>query len=290
MGWNGSDRVVERAASSFKKKETTKSTRKLRILPCAICALVACICGLALYLIFAEPESTPVAQKETPKKRVPAPIKVTPTTPKKVVEEVVVKKEKPKKPAIDMASKTPEERREIRFQKFKEKELDMTVPSNRVFRTGTEQIMSWIFTTEIGDLPPPLPKIPDSEMAHFAKILMSDNPLKEGDTEFTANAKEMVALAKKEMIDYIDKGGTPEEFFDYYRGQLVQAHEKRKNMRGEVMKVLREEPEIALQYLDEVNAELAKDGIKPIKLHPKQLKHFGITVDENNNATQGEIK
>jgi hypothetical protein len=42
--------------------------------------------------------------------------------------------------------------------------------------------------------------------------------------------------------------------------------------------------------LDEVNAELAKDGIKPIKLHPKQLKHFGIVVDENNNATQGEIK
>jgi hypothetical protein len=175
-----------------------------------------------------------------------------------------------------MASKTPEERREIRFQKFKEKELDMTVPSNRVFRTGTEQIMSWIFTTQIGDLPPPLPKIPDSEMAHFAKILMSDNPLKDGDTEFTANAKEMVALAKKEMIDYIEKGGTPEEFLDYYRGQLVQAHEKRKNMRGEVMKVLREEPEIAQQYLDELNKNLSERGIKEIQLSDKQKERLGL--------------
>jgi hypothetical protein len=52
-----------------------------------------------------------------------------------------------------------------------------------------------------------------------------------------------------------------------------------------IQKILKEEPEIALEYLNDVNKDLESRGIKKIKLHPKQLKHFGIEP-----LNQGEEK
>ena len=62
MGWNGSDRV-----NNSPKKETPKSTRKLRVLPYAICALGALFCAIALYFFLSKPASAPVARTSAPK-------------------------------------------------------------------------------------------------------------------------------------------------------------------------------------------------------------------------------
>ena len=241
--------------------------------------LIGTIIGLVLLLTQSEKEEIKPKEERATKKIVKTTIAKSNPAPVKVVYP------KPTKPTIDMKSLTPEERREIQMEKFKARPIDLSVPSNRVVATATEQIMAWIFNTEVGDLPPPLPKIPETEMAHFAEILLSKNEISEKDNDQVAQTKETVQLVKKELTEFIKKGGNPREFFDYYRGELVQAYEMRKTVQQTVQKVLREEPEIALEYLNEVNRELQAKGIKQIKLHPKQLKHFGIEP-----PNQGEQK
>jgi hypothetical protein len=226
--------------------------------------------GLILLLTQSEKEEIKPKEERATKKIVKTTVAKSNPAPVKVVSP------KPTKPTIDMKSLTPEERREIQMEKFKARPIDLSVPSNRVVATATEQIMAWIFNTEVGDLPPPLPKIPETEMAHLAEILLSKNEISEKDNDQVAQTKETIQLIKKELTEFIKKGGNPKEFFDYYRGELVQAYEMRKTVQQSVQKVLREEPEIALEYLNEVNRELQSKGIKQIKLHPKQLKHFGI--------------
>jgi hypothetical protein len=282
MGWNGSDAATS-AHNHLKINRPVKPAKSNTLFYAIIGGLVVAALIVLVALITAQDDSQATAvDKKTGTPRIKNAVKTE--APKKI-EVVEPSVKKVDKDALKMKTKTPEERNEIRLQKFKEKEFDMTVPSNRVFRTGTEQILSWIFTTELGDLPPPLPKIPDSEKAHFAKILLRDNPLTENDSEFSAAAKEMVQLAKKEMVEYIKKGGSPEEFLDYYRGELMQAYEMRKAVQQSIQKILKEEPEIALEYLNDVNKDLESRGIKKIKLHPKQLKHFGIEP-----LNQGEEK
>ena len=190
----------------------------------------------------------------------------------------IPKTAKPKE--VAMKSLTTEEQAAIRLEKLESKPLDLTVQSNRVFGTGTEQIMAWVFMTEVGELPPPLPKIPDSEMVHFTEILLSENKVGNADSEKTAQAKEMVQAVKKELAEFIKNGGAAKDFFEYYRGELVQAYETRKTVKQSVLKILKEEPSIVLDYLDEVNKELEGKGIKKITLHPKQLEHFGIKTEQ----------
>lgn len=178
---------------------------------------------------------------------------------------------------VAMKSLSPEERMSVRADESAARPIDFNVRSNRVVNTATEQIMAWIFRTEVGELPPPLPKVPDHELQHMAEILMADNPILHTDSERATDAKETIRLAKKELAEYIKNGGDVQEFFRYYRGVLEQAYRKRQLARQSVQKVIREEPDIALDYLEKVNEQLANDGIKAITIHPKQLKHFGIT-------------
>lgn len=245
-------------------------------------ALVAvCVIGMVAYLFVVQdaPKPTKPVEKRVEKKSIevvkPEITHVVEEAPK--IDEEAIAREKKRKSLRDMLKNmTPEERANYQWEKFKSEPIDLTVPSNRVFATGTEQIMSWIFTTEVGTLPPPLPMIPGKERAHFAEILLSDNAITENDSEKSANAKEMVALAKKELIDYIKKGGDVDDFFDYYRGQLVQAHQEREEYRKAAMKVMKEEPEIANDFIDELNAKLEEKGIKKLEFHPKMKAHFGV--------------
>ena len=224
------------------------------------------------------PESKPTSDTVPDKKKTIA--KATNPPQKKVKAETNAVPETAKPGEVAMKSLTAEERAAIRLEKLESRPLDLTVQSNRVFATGTEQIMAWVFMTEVGELPPPLPKIPDSEMVHLTEILLSENKIGDADSEKTAQAKEMVQAVKKELAEFIKNGGAAKDFFDYYRGELVQAYETRKTVRQSVLKILKEEPSIALDYLDEVNKELEGKGIKKITIHPKQLAHFGIKTEQ----------
>jgi hypothetical protein len=171
---------------------------------------------------------------------------------------------------------TPEERMRYLFEEAAKKPIDLTPSTNRLFKTGTEQVMSWIFTTELGAMPPPLPRIPIRDEAHMAEILMAKNPVFEGDSEKAKEAKQMVEMAKKELIKFLKEGGSVDEFFEYYRGELVQAHNEWKECQKSVLQVVREEPDLAAEYITEINNRLSQKGIRPVKLPPKLKEQLGI--------------
>ena len=169
-------------------------------------------------------------------------------------------------------------REELAYEEMKNKPLDLTPKTNRAFKTGTEISMSRIFMTRLGDPPPPLftTLIPPRDAAHLAEILIADNPALETDTEKQREAKEMVELAKKEMAAYIKDGGAPEGFLSYYHGKLQEAFDMRRESMMSLMKVAREEPEIAGEYLERLNKSLSEKGIREIELTEKQRKRLGM--------------
>lgn len=166
----------------------------------------------------------------------------------------------------------PDERREFIRNEMLEKPLDLTPSSNRVFKTGTEQVLSWIFTTDVGDMPPPLPKISIRDEAHIMEILDNHVAADEGDSERVKDAKDTVALAKEELRRFVDGGGKVQDFLEYWRGKLVLAHQERMECQRQVIAVAREEPEIALEYLEEINRRLDEKGIKRVKLPDKLME------------------
>lgn len=171
---------------------------------------------------------------------------------------------------------TPEQRKEFLLEEERQRPIDLTPSTNRVFRTGVEQVMAWIFTARKGNLPPPLPGISIRDEAHMAEILASRNPLLEGDSEGAKDAKQMVELAKAELRDYLKQGGDVKEFLQYYHGQLLQAHHEWTDAQRSVMKTIRDDPDIAAVYIDEVNKRLSAKGIKPVNIPPRIKQRLGI--------------
>lgn len=171
-----------------------------------------------------------------------------------------------------------EERIDFLFDEAEKRPINLEPATNRVFATGTEQVMSWIFTTRLGDAPPPLPRISIHDEAHLAEILMNANEIKDTDSDRAADAKEMVMLAKEELKKFIKEGGDIEEFLEYYRGELVQAHNEWRESQRQVLQVVKEEPELAPEFIAEVNKRLSEKGIKPVKLPPKLLEQQGIEL------------
>lgn len=173
-----------------------------------------------------------------------------------------------------------EERIDFLFEEAEKRPLNLEPSTNRVFATGTEQVLSWIFTTRLGDAPPPLPRISIHDEAHLAEILMNANEIKDTDSDRVADAKEMVMLAKAELKKFIKAGGDIEDFLEYYRGELVQAHNEWQESQRQAMQVLREEPELAADFISEVNGRLREKGIKPVMIPPKLLEMHGIELYE----------
>lgn len=170
---------------------------------------------------------------------------------------------------VSVTGKSATEKRwEQLFKEAEKKHAAETPSQKRAFRTGTEQLMSWIFTTELGAMPPPLPKIPIHDEARMAEILTSPNPVLESDDDLARNAKESVQLVKKELVRFVEEGGAVNEFFEYYHGELVKAHNEWIDCQKSVIKVIREEPEIAHEYIDAVNKRLNDKGIRSVKIPP----------------------
>lgn len=173
---------------------------------------------------------------------------------------------------------TPEERWEYICEKARTSPLRTEPGTNRIFRTSTEQVMDWIFRCEVGDPPPLLPEIPLKELFHLTEILISDNPISEDDSETVKDAKETVDFAKKEFRAFIMEGGDPEDFLPYYHGQLVQAHNEWVSARKMVIEAVKQEPEIAADFISKVNERLMEKGIKKVTLPQKMLDHYGIEL------------
>lgn len=149
----------------------------------------------------------------------------------------------------------------------------------QIFTTSTEQVMSFIFNAEVGDMPPPLPTLPRNERARIEEILNTPNPILETDSPDVAEKKKMLEQAKRELKDYMAQGGTPEEFLSFYHQQLKKYHEERKDAQRLVMTMIRDEPEVAGEFMKKVNERLASRGIKAVHIPRPFLERAGIKSD-----------
>ena len=151
----------------------------------------------------------------------------------------------------------------------------ITIPSgytNRTFKTGVEQLMSWVFSVEVGDMPMPIPPIGEEDRAQLASILASKNEIKEGDSKMAAFCKEQVDFAKEEMREFIKQGGDPDEFLQYYFNQLRHAFEFRNEAQQQYYDLLEEDPELAEEFAKRVNKSFDEKGIKHIFTEQEELE------------------
>ena len=266
---------VEEVAAGVKAARRPVSGRVVAWI--AIVAVAAL--AVAAWLLFPRGEGREAPE---PARKPAAVAKPAPSAPPPKAEEPPVDdeaKERERRRAAYMAM-TPDERWAFVVERAKRTPLREMPGTNRIFRTSTEQVMDWIFSCQVGDPPPLLPNLPLKERLHLADILISDNPVGENDSERAKEAKETVRLVKKEFRDFIMEGGEPEEFLPYYHGQLVQAHEEWKMSRKMVMEAVKENPDIAAEFISKVNEGLEKKGIKKVTLPPKMLEHYGIELTD----------
>ena len=152
--------------------------------------------------------------------------------------------------------------------------------TNRTFRTGLEQVMGWVFTTEVGDAPPPLPNLSDFDLVHIDEILNMKNPVRDTDSDKAADSKQTVDFVKGELKKYLEKGGDPQEFLAFYHSELKQAYQERQMVQQQAMQILKEEPDLLEDFLAEANKGLAEKGIKAAVIPKRVLMRYGINTDE----------
>ena len=275
MGWNGSgDKATQQ-----RPRATAKKPSPIRGV---VAGVLVCVLAIGAYFVFfagsERPQKKEVVEKQSTKIK-----EVTPApAPTNEVEEPQEDPAEAAKRARreKLKAMTPDERLAFLFEEAKKREIPYDKATNQIFATGTEQVLSWVFTTEPGDIPPILPQIPMFDEAHMAEILISKNPPNEGDSEEVKAIKQTVEYAKEELIKYIKAGGEPQEFLKYYHDQLRQAHMEFQESRQAVFKMVREDPDLALDYCAKVNERLAQKGIKPVKIPKPLAERNGINLPD----------
>ena len=144
--------------------------------------------------------------------------------------------------------------------------IHIDIYTNRYFKTGVEQVMGWVFTCKLGDMPPPLPTFSEEDRMNLAAILISKNEIKDGDDEKAAETKEMVDFAKREMMAFIKEGGDPQQFMEYYHAELRKANEYRTLAVAQAEEIYGDDPEMAQKFIDKINETLDEKGIRPISV------------------------
>ena len=251
-GWNRPRQSAECGVPSAKK----------RVLGawCLVLGAVCLVVGGAALLLWPEGErGEDVASTERGRIR-----EVKPAKARSAESEVRrAKKPKPKTVEEAMANLEEQPKPEIKKRELSPEEWDRL--TNRVFQTGTEQLMSWVFTTEPGDMPMPIPNISKKDRDNIIAVLFSKNEIKETDSEKVKFCKEQVDAAKKEMIAYIKQGGDPDDFLQYYYHELRSCFETRREAIRQAQHLFDEDPELGRAFVEKVNEKFEKDGIKQIK-------------------------
>ena len=295
MGWNGSDKVVERAASSFKKNDTSKSTRKLRVLPYAICALVALFGGLALYFFLSKPESAPIAQTDAPKKRTPAPKDSTNLVKKTEKPIAAPKKEKPpfvKKPGT---MQTPDGR-VLTFPVPAEGEFRIVhshgamykcdhlgnwedVTPKPVFDNAFEENLIGMSLENGNFIPGMLMGLDEAEVMKMLKKPVTINP---DDSEEVIRKKTAAAEVKELALDYMaTTGASFDEFVKEMRTtSTIQRGLTAETLRDIVGFLKKGDAKSAALYRDTLNQKFRELGLPDAKI-PKRINDI---IDSHNNS------
>jgi len=295
MGWNGSDKVVERAASSFKKNETPKSTRKLRVLPYLICALVALFGGIALYFFLSKPESAPVAQVEAPKKRTPAP-KASANLVKKTEKPIAApKKEKPvfvKKPGtmqtpdgriLTFPVPAPGEFRMVHshgaMYKCDHEGNWEDVTPKPVFDNAFEENLIGMNLQNGSFIPGMLMGLDKAEVMKMLRKPVIINP---DDTEEVIRKKTAAAEVKELALDYMETTGAS---FDEFVMEMRKTAAIQKGLTASTLKDIvgflkKGDAKSAALYRDTLNQKFRELGLPDAKIP----KHINDIIDAHKNS------
>ena len=134
-----------------------------------------------------------------------------------------------------------------------------------IHRNSTEHIMSMIFATDLGDMPLPLPPVPERDKQRMAEILLDKYEIAEGDPD--AEEKKAINDVKDALSAHIRNGGDADEFFSAYHRQLELAHRERMAARSMVLEAAKSgDAGLAVELLEKYNQNLESKGIKPITL------------------------
>ena len=298
MGWNGSDKVVERAASSFNKKDSSKSTRKLRVLPYAICALVALFGAIALYFFLSKPESAPVAQKETPKKRIITTDKASTNIVKKVETTVVAPTPKPEKPPFVKkpgSMQTPDGR-VLTFPVPAEGEFRIVhshgamykcdhlgnwedVTPKPVFDNAFEENLIGMNLQNGNFIPGMLMGLDEAEVMKMLKKPVTINP---DDSEEVIRKKTAAAEVKELALDYMETTGAS---FDEFVMEMRKTATIQKGLTASTLKDIvgflkKGDAKSAALYRDTLNQKFRELGLPDAKIP----KHINDIIDAHKNS------
>ena len=142
----------------------------------------------------------------------------------------------------------------------------------------TDQLYFDVFLRELGDPPPMTPFLPEKDEIEAVKNLNRQLAVSDEDDEAHVFAKETVNLVKKELANFIEQGGTINQFFEYYCGKLERAYEMKKIAMRELEKASDTlDSEGAAEFLKTVNAKLEAEGLAPLEYNSRQI----MSISEN---------
>ena len=267
-------RIAEGNSSPRNKTRctTVSKPKSKHIFSTGLILLIISVCAICLYCFLA---SNPVDETKS----------IKPGKPKT---EVSIKRNQiPLKPNNAITSRNADVKHNIDVITNRQEQCVTSAPSNKViviensatdpehrsdYNSGIEQVMGWIFTTEPGDLPPPLPDLSSDEKRRIVEIIIAKEEVNESDSAKSIDAKEMVSAAKKELMSYLKQGGDVDGFLAFYKNELDKAHDEREESKRMLREIAKEgDDELTVQFLKEVNVRLAERGIKALEL-PKKVK------------------
>ena len=290
MGWNGSDRV-----NNSPKKETPKSTRKLRVLPYLICALIALFGGIALYFFLSKPESAPVAQTDTPKKRTPAP-KASTNLVKKTEKPIAApKKEKPpfvKKPGtmqtpdgrvLTFPVPAPGEFRTVHSHgavyKCDHEGNWVDITPKPVFDNAFEENLIGMNLQNGSFIPGMLMGLDKAEVMKMLRKPVTINP---DDSEDVIRKKTAAAEVKELALDYMETTGGS---FDDFVMEMREATSIQRGLTASTLKDIvgflkKGDAKSAALYRDTLNQKFRELGLPDAKIP----KHINDIIDAHKNS------
>lgn len=267
MAWNRGEDAPKRVPAGANGKRNGSRNKRLIAIAVGTAGAICAICALAL--LFSR-EKSPAQEAVRPNKKIAdaAPAAKRTTQPQPVDPEAA------KHPGcvLSPAGVWQPTNRPWRANATKVHNVhtnwSKSAKANVPYRNAVEQMLLSAVKTTPGMCPPPYMRIPKGDMDKLVEILIAKPRAKEDDTEQQIFDKELINRAKKEMSDFILKGGRPDQFFKHQHDVLQKAYEKRQAAIREVTRLSQEEadPGLAHDFQNEMNKRFKKEGILPIHL------------------------
>ena len=270
----------------------------MRVLPYAICALVALFCAIALYFFLSNPESAPVAQKEAPKKRITTTDKASTNIVKKVETTVVAPTPKPEKPpfikkpgtmqtpdgrVLTFPVPAPGEFRVVHSHgavyKCDHEGNWVDITPKPVFDNAFEENLIGMNLQNGNFIPGMLMGLDEAEVMKMLKKPVTINP---DDSEEVIRKKTAAAEVKQLALDYMATTGAS---FDDFVMEMRQVTKIQKGLTADTLKDIvgflkKGDVKSAALYRDTLNQKFRELGLPDAKI-PKPINDI---IDSHKNS------